>query len=162
MKEIKLRNGMIAIVSDEDFDYLNQFSWGIINNGSHIYASRGTRKKGQKYSKILMHRVIMGNPEGKMVDHINGNTLDNRRENLRIVDRAKNLQNSKLRRDSKFKYKGVGFRDNKYFARIQINKNTRLFLGYFDTEEQAALAYDEAAKEHFKEFAKLNFQIDAM
>ena len=150
---------MEVLVDDEDFDYLNQFLWGVVGNGTHIYAARGTRKKGQKYSKILMHRFIMNvNDKKVMIDHVNGNTLDNRKSNLRIADRMKNLRNSKLRSDSNCKYKGIGFRKGKYFARIQINPKKRLFLGYYNTDVDAAKAYDIAAKQYFGEFANLNFK----
>jgi hypothetical protein len=149
---------MEVLIDKDDYEYLNSFKWGIINNGSHKYAARGTRKKGQPYRKILMHREILNCPKNKMIDHINGNTLDNRKENLRIVTRAKNLQNSKKRSDSNFNYKGIGKRNGKYFARIQIAVDKRLFLGYYNTDIEAARAYDIAAKLHFGENARLNFK----
>jgi hypothetical protein len=105
-----------------------------------------------------MHRVVIGNPECKMIDHINGDTLDNRIENLRIAERKQNLQNSKLRADSKCNYKGVGRKGNKFYARIQIAPNKRLYLGAFKTQEEAAKVYDEAARKHFSTFARLNFE----
>lgn len=158
MRNITLSNGQETTVDDSDYEELCKYKWGTIKNKSgHIYAARGTRKNG-KYSKILIHRVIMDNPENKMIDHINGNTLDNRRENLRIATRAKNLQNSKLRSDSKCNYKGVSKRGHRYIARIQISVDKRLFLGYFDNEKDAAMAYDLAANKYFGEFAKLNFK----
>lgn len=158
MKYIVLTSGATVKVDDEDFEFLNDFKWGQLGSksGKLTYACRGVRVNG-KYSKILMHRELMGNPEGKMIDHINGDKLDNQKSNLRIVDRAKNLQNSKLRSDSKGKYKGVRKVYKEGFnARIQIAPGKRLFLGYFKTEKEAALAYNEAAKKYFGEYAKLN------
>lgn len=149
---------MLTKVDDDKYEELSKYTWGTISNkGGYAYASRGTRKQGH-YSKILMHRAIMGNPEGKMVDHVNGNTLDNRVENLRVAERNQNLQNSKLRTDSACKYKGVGRKDSKFHARIQVAPNKRIYLGTFKIQEEAAKAYDKAAIEHFGSFAKLNFK----
>jgi hypothetical protein len=100
----------------------------------------------------------MDNPIGKMVDHINRDTLDNTRENLRVATRAENLRNSKLRSDSKCNFKGVSKKGNRFIARIQISVDKRLHLGYFNTEEDAARAYDAAAKQYFGNFANLNFK----
>jgi hypothetical protein len=155
LRKIVLRNKLEVLVDEEDFELLNSFKWGIIKNKTHTYAARGTRKNGV-YSKILMHRFIMNAPKDQMVDHRNGNTLDNRKSNLRLATRAMNLQNSKLRSDSNCKYKGVSKRGHKFVARIQVAVDKRLFLGYFKTEEEAAKAYNKAATEHFGEFANLN------
>ena len=158
---IKLNNGMITIVDPENLEELMEFKWGIIKNGSYIYASRGTRKKSEKYKKILMHRFLMNAKEDELVDHINGNTLDNRKCNLRIANKSTNLRNSKLRSDSNCNYKGVSRRISKcgtvrYNARIQIDSKTRIYLGWFKTEIEAAIVYNNAAIKYFGEFAKLN------
>lgn len=103
----------------------------------------------------LLHRLIMGEPELMVVDHINGNTLDNRRHNLRICTQAQNLANRKKNSNWKYsKYKGVGWhRQNSSFTASCKRKK----IGYFKNEIEAALAYDKCAKEFYGEFAKLNF-----
>lgn len=160
MQKLKLKNGEYTLLDDEDYSKFSGFVWNILNSSrKHKYVARGARTQG-KYRKILLHREILEAPKDLMVDHINGNTLDNRKSNLRLVTRNKNLQNSKLRSDSKCSYKGVRRikrkKQDKFSARIQIDKNTRLYLGYFDSEKEAALAYNEAAIKHFGEYANLN------
>ncbi len=118
------------------------------NGSTHYYV-----KYGNKY----IHRLIMGIKDGKiLVDHINGNSLDNRKSNLRLCSRQENTRNNKGH--GKNKYKGVD-RDKRrkslYFACITV-RGLKLYLGSFDNEKDAALAYNKAATKYFGEFAKLN------
>ena len=121
--------------------------------GTKHYAMSGDRRKS-------IHRVVMDNPEGMDVDHINGNPLDNRKENLRICTRAQNSQNKKLRADSKSGYKGVYERSNGRFQAYigDPDKHGRnIKLGCYDTPEEAARARDKKAKELHGEFVYQNF-----
>jgi AP2 domain-containing protein/HNH endonuclease len=106
---------------------------------------------------VPLHRLIMNAPADKEVDHINGDTLDNRRCNLRICSHKENLRNQKLPKNSKSGYKGVTWykRIKKWRSHIRLNKK-QIHLGYFDDIKLAANAYNEAAIKYFGEFAKLN------
>jgi hypothetical protein len=157
-KKIYLRGergkGLYTLVDDEDFEYLNQFKWFISKCG---YAMR-TFKDGKKNRSMRMHRILMHNPKGKVVDHINHNTLDNCKENLRVCSSYQNQWNmQKTNNKTTSKYKGVYFNKNirKYHAQITIN-NKKQHLGFFETEEEAGLAYNKKAKELFGEFAVFN------
>lgn len=155
MKKIKLTKDKFAIVDDEDFEYLNQWKWLFDR-----YASRqeGNYEKGTR-KMIYMHRLIMKTPDGFDTDHINGNKLDNRKENLRIVTRQLNNANARIAKNNKLKFKGIWFskRLNKYTASIGFNYKI-IHLGCFTSAIEAAKAYDAKAKELFGEFAYLNFQ----
>lgn len=103
MKEISLTQGKVAIVDDEDFEYLNRWKWHARKNGQTWYAlrSKSWRIQGKRYGiTIPMHRVIMGAPEGRVIDHLNRDGLDNRRSNLRVTTFEENARN---RRDRKQK-----------------------------------------------------------
>ncbi len=104
-----------------------------------------------------MHRLIMNAPAGLVVDHIDGNSLNNRKTNLRICTQAQNIHNSRPRRNRSSKYKGVFWNKvNKKWS-VSIRKgDKRIYLGGFDDEIEAALAYDRKAEELFGEFAYLN------
>lgn len=156
-KEIKLTKGQFAIVDDEDFDYLNQFCWVAIEVRRNCYQAYSNIKKNGKRIAILMHRIIMSAPCGMEVDHINRNSLDNRRSNLRLATRAENSRNRKPHSNNKLGLKGVIFckKTNAFRARITFNKET-FQIGYFDSAEAAALAYNQKAKELHGEFAYLN------
>lgn len=156
MKEIRLSNGEIALVSDEDYDFLNQWSWS--KNSKHVV--RGT-SSNYVQECITMHQEVaqrMGMQDVGEIDHKDRNRLNNQRENLRPATRSQNQANAGLRKDSTSSFKGVSFhvRLNKWQARLQRGK-TRLHLGYFSTPEKAAQAYDRAARRHFGEFARTNF-----
>lgn len=148
MRRMSLSQGQFAIIDDNLYDYLSQWKW-CFGNG---YARRQENRK-----TIYMHRVVLSTPNNKVTDHINGNKLDNRRRNLRATYQYQNMQNSKLRSNNKSGYKGVHFYKayKKWDANIYI-RGRRLFLGYFDSAEIAALSYNRAAIMYFGEYAKLN------
>src|SRR5690242_17796567 len=103
-----------------------------------------------------MHRVIMNASADIHVDRINGDGLDNRRENLRLCTRDENMMNRRKNSNNSSGYKGVDRNKGKWRAYIQVDKKW-IHLGYFSTAEQAAHAYDNAAKKYFGEFANTNF-----
>ena len=150
MKHIELSQGKKAIVDDAQYEFLVQWKWSY----SEGYAMRRKNKKPNG-KNIKMHRVIIGAPDGKLVDHINGNTLDNRKENLRLCDARQNTINRKPR--GKSKYKGVYYRKDckKWAAGMKI-KGKPLHLGIFDKEKDAARAYNKEAKKRYGAFAVLN------
>lgn len=149
--------GLVTQVDDDDFEFLNKFRWYAgRNHAGNIYAERQEYLR-PGFRKIKMHRLITDAPKGMVVDHINGNGLDNRRENLRVCTLAENSQNrARIRKKSSdSKYKGVSF-VSYYGARIKVD-GKMINLGHFKTPEEAARAYDEAAKKYFGQFANLNF-----
>ncbi len=159
MKRIQLTQGKYAKVDDRDFEKLNKYKW-FARFSPHtrtFYATR-SQKKGEKGPKqIQMHNEVMKCPKGKRVDHRWGETLDNRRSQLRICTKNENSLNRGLNRNSPTGFKGVSFsRTGKRFrARIQVNKKPYC-VGTFHTAEEAARAYNRAAKKLHKQFARLN------
>lgn len=150
--EIQLSRGKVALVDTEIINRLKVHRWAAWYSGNRWYAK--TRIDG---SEILMHRFILNVPEGKQVDHINGDGLDNRRCNLRICVPSQNMMNQTNFRGGTSKFKGVSWYKAGEKWRAYINKDGRqISLGYFEDEKQAARAYDEAAAELFGEFAYLN------
>lgn len=147
-KSIFLTQGKIALVDDEDFEELNKYKWCFDGQ----YAQRRIGK-----TTLRMHKVIIETPPGKHIDHIDGNPLNNQRSNLRVCSHAENQMNRKKSDGLSSKYKGVSWhkQTEKWRATIKINQGL-MYLGLFEVEEDAARAYDEAAKEHFGEFAKVN------
>ena len=147
MKLIKLTQGKITKVDNEDYEELNQFNWHYVIHG---YAGR--RKGGRT---IYLHRQLLNVPKGFEVDHIDGNPLNNRRENLRIGTHAQNISNAKLRKDNTSGYKGVIKNGSGWAARLWFNRK-QINIGTYRTKEEAAKAYNQAAKVYFGEYARLN------
>lgn len=151
MREILLTQGKVAIVDDEDYDRLMGHSW-------HY---RHSHRQGYGYAvskeRVPMQVMIMSPFPGLIVDHIDGNTLDNRKRNLRVCTKGENRLNSRIQTNNTSGYKGVYWMKSHgcWHARITVHKK-RFFLGAFQEKEHAARAYNEAAKIHFGEFARLN------
>ena len=154
-KSIPLSQGKAALVDDADFDRLSAFQWFLSGTG---YAVGFVPGESGKFRLEYMHRLIMQAAEGQLVDHINGDSLDNRQTNLRFATPRQNLQNKRLSALSCTGLKGVGWHKTrqKYHARIQL-QGIRFHLGFFDDPKTAALAYDEAARLLFGEFAACNY-----
>ena len=149
---------MEILVDDADTHLLANHTWTISRYGSTFYAYRQTSTIGGTPSrKLYLHREVLNAPDGVNVDHINGNGLDCRRSNLRLADQTLNNANARPRVGTS-RFKGVYFDRSrgKWSARIQ-SRGRQSFLGRFDSEEEAALAYDAAASVHFGQFARLNF-----
>lgn len=144
MKELQLSQGQVALVDDQDYDFLNQWKWSAVKMGHTFYAVRNKwigmidgKEKGQI---IQMHRLIMGFPEGMSIDHINHIGTDNRRENLRICTHRENLVN--MRTVNKCGFRGVSKNKNWYISQITI-KNKKIYLGTYKTPEEAHDIYME-------------------
>lgn len=155
MREIPLTQGKFALVDDDDFEWLIRFNWQAVLLKGKWYARRiGTRPRRET---IYMHREIAGVSSDTKVDHENGNGLDNRRWNLRPATSSENQMNKGMSSNNSTGYKGVSWHkgNGKYIANIKVGEK-RIHLGYFDTPEQAALAYDVAAEKYFGRFAHLN------
>ena len=113
----------------------------------------------QAYAHVIIARTFINNPEDKpCVDHINGDRTDNRIENLRWATISENAQNKKKLEGTTSRYYGVCWdkNNNRWKVSIRINRKKK-HVGQFKDEEQAARAYDKAAREHYSEFARLNF-----
>lgn len=158
MKKLNLTRGYIALIDKEDYERVSSRKWYAMGRDPYIYAASGHRTSKKRVEAgvketnnfITLHRFIAGAEEKQIVDHINRNTLDNRKKNLRLCSHSENLKNLKVK---KTKFKGVS-KDTK---RGTYNMSLGLIkLKGFATESDAARAYDQIAKNIYKEFAYLN------
>jgi hypothetical protein len=152
MKYINLTQGKLAIVDDDDYEYLNQFKWHINSCG---YAIRRITVANRKQKVIFMHRIVAKTPDNMQTDHINRKKLDNRKSNLRHCTPSQNKANISKRSDNTSGYKGVIWakRHRKWCAQIIVNGKLKN-LGYYNDIEIASLAYKKAAFEYFGEFGR--------
>jgi len=147
MKKIKLTQGKVALVDDKDFERVNKKRWQAQQKPATYYVIGQTSKLSKGGQKtIYLHREIIGKPpKGMEVDHINGDGLDNRRENLRFVTRRQNMQNKQTIRSSK--YPGVSWHQGtqKWQSRIHVG-GKQTHLGVFTDEKEAFIAYRKAVE----------------
>jgi hypothetical protein len=159
MITIPLTQGQVAVIDDEDAERVLAYKWSATwcKRGRRWYAVRSVGPENSRGS-IRMHRFILDAPPNQKVDHINQDGLDNRRSNLRFATNSQNGCNRKATRISSTGLKGVWPNriTGRFGARIQ-HLGVRRHLGYYDTAEAAARAYDEAARRLHGEFACLNF-----
>lgn len=175
MKTICLSTKQYSLVSDEDYEKVNKYKWyGCVKKNGNVYARRKQwirdqdrptivnhpRKKGEKrvvygyYKDISIHRFIMNAPDNMEVDHINGNTLDNRRENLRLATKNQNMMNAKRRKDAKNPIKGIIYdkKNNAFRPFISINGKMRCFKRCKNIEDAIAVR-KQAELEYYGNFA---------
>ena len=149
VRMIPLTDGGYAYVDAADYEWLRQWKWHLDN---------GYPARSEKGKVIYMHRQIMQPPKGMVVDHVDGNKANNCRTNLRTCTCLENARNHRKRSGSSSVFKGVFYdkRKHKWAARCEYRRE-RIWLGYYDTEVEAARAYDRKAVELFGTFARLNF-----
>jgi hypothetical protein len=152
VKRIPLTQGKFAIVDDDDFDRLVGATWRAQKNYSTWYAV-------SNINNFYMHRLVCNAAQSLVVDHINGNGLDNRKENLRAVSLALNNLNSKMNRNNTSGYRGVVLdkRTGKWSAQLQLcqkGKKQRIFIGTFPTPEDAHQAYQEEIFKRYGVFSR--------
>ncbi len=153
MKYIKTRNGHEFVVDDEDYDAVMQYKW----NFYPVTCFYGMIRTTETISRSI-GRFLLNPPTGMIVDHIDRNPYNNLRENLRVVTHRENNRNaSKTKRQTSSKYKGVSFhkKNKNWMAYITLNY-TRIYLGSFKLETEAAIAYNEACLIYFKGFGVQN------
>ena len=144
------RDGIKFLIDPADYEkFVKDYSFSLSNG----YVQYSSRTDGLNCKRL--HRIIMNCPDDKMIDHINMNKLDNRRENLRICTHQQNQHNRTKQSNNTSGFKGVSFNKEKqkFEARIGIDGKSK-FLGYFDTAEKASECYKQAALKHHGDFAR--------
>lgn len=157
---IALTQGKIALIDRRDYPEIGRHRWSAAHRDLNWYASRSIRNSEGELHAIYMHRAIMQTPVGVEIDHVNGDGLHNTRDNLRVCTHGNNTCNTGLRADNSSGFKGV-YRVKKtgrFAACVRLN-GRNLYQGGYATAEEAARAYDAAAREHFGKFARLNFPL---
>jgi len=158
MREIILTQGFKAQVDDEDYEQVSQFNWNVRKDKYTYYAKRNISINGRQRT-LDLHVFILGKNGVLKIDHQDGNGLNCQKNNMRFCTNQQNCMNRRKQKNCSSQYKGVSFHKKigKFIAYIRDNR-LLIHLGYFESEIEAAKAYDIRAKELFGEFAYLNFK----
>lgn len=152
---LPLTRNKTAVIDFDDFEKVRGMKFYAQSCQNLWYAAKNKHVNGKR-KLLYLHRIIMGAKPGQLIDHINGDGLDNRRENLRVVTHAQNVKNWRKHAPASSRYKGVRFHANSWEVQINVNRK-RIYIGRFQNEIDAAKAYDESARRYFGEFAAINF-----
>lgn len=162
MKKIPLHGkrgeGKFALVDDQDYELASKYSWWVSADG-HVRTTLylGGGRAHARHKLLGLHQLIMNAPPGMVVDHKHGNPLDNRRSELRVCTNQQNGHNRRAGRNNTSGYKGVSFHKATGKWQASIRREWRsVHLGVFNTAEEAARAYNEAAIDYHGEFAHVN------
>lgn len=159
MIEVPLTKGYVAVIDDEFSELILQHCWRVLVQPHGQYAIAALPRRNGKQQTLSMHRLILGAGSGQQVDHIDRDGLNNTRGNLRFCTTAQNAQNRR-HRGGVSQYRGVVWHKTpgRWAAQITARREPH-FLGFFSSEEEAARAYDRAARELHGQFANLNFPV---
>lgn len=161
MPQIELPNGSVTLVDAELIPIISAYKWHPAGSaGGGFYARTNMKCLNGKSRPVMLHHVVIGFPLNKLqVDHINGDKLDNRRCNLRVVTPRQNIVNRCRHKNNHTGYKGVSFNKNKGKYSVQLGTvPKKKYIGLYDDKDTAAKAYDIAALKEFGDFARLNFE----
>lgn len=156
---LMLVDGVEIHIEEKDIHLLSMYSWKIQLQGKKRYIRASTTRKGKRVT-LYLHRLITDAKKGDVVDHVDGDTMNNNRSNLRLGNYTTNARNARKisARITSSKYRGVMFRNGKWLARIRDGKRkSQIDLGVFSREEEAAFAYDLASLRIHKEEGRRNF-----
>jgi hypothetical protein len=157
-RRISLGEGEWAVVDQKDYYRLGNSNWYLVGKKGRLYAAHNVKADGSLMVQVRLHREIMQPTNGLLVDHRNGNGLDNRRANLRLATHTQNMHNCRKRKNATSQFIGVCLDKKRKLWESTITSNgKKIYLGRFKTEIDAARAYDEAALKYHKDFARLNF-----